>query len=158
TGATGAGQLTVGSLTMSGGSFAAATAGSSLILKGNVTATNLATISGTGTLSLGGATRTITVNPGTQTVGLDVAAGIVNVSGEGIIKSGTGVLKLDANSVAAGYTGLTTISQGNVQVDGRIANVALNGGTLSGVGTVGTISGASAAGTVSPGDNGAVGI
>src|SRR5207248_1627372 len=106
TGATGAGQLTAGSLNMTGGSFAAVAAGSSLILGGNVIATSTpagpATISGSGTLSVGGAPRTITVNPGPQAVGLDVSAALANTSGGGLIKSGTGVLELDANSVTAG--------------------------------------------------------
>ena len=60
TGSTGAGVLTVGSLNMTGSTFMLATASSQVILNGNVKATSdasgSATISGPGTLSLGGTT------------------------------------------------------------------------------------------------------
>jgi autotransporter-associated beta strand protein len=70
----------------------------------------------------------------------------------GLIKFGAGRLIL---TKANTYTGLTTVAQGDLQVDGTIGNVALGGGSLSGKGTVGAITMAPAAsGIVSPGDNG----
>jgi autotransporter-associated beta strand protein len=156
TGASGSGRLTVGSLSMSGGTFTLATSGGRLILAGDVTATSdtnqTATINGPGQVSLGGATRTFTVNDGPRAVDLDVASVVSGTGGEGLIKQGTGRMELDAVET---YTGATTIDQGDVQVDGTVGSVVLAGGTLSGNGTVGTVGGpANVSGTVSPGDNG----
>jgi autotransporter-associated beta strand protein len=154
------GQLTVGSLNMTGGTFTAATAGSALVLAGDVTATSdaatgTAIISGKGQVSLGGATRTFTVNRGSKPVDLDVGTVITSVAGEGLTKDGAGRLELDAANT---YGGLTTVNSGDLEVDGTVGNVALAGGSLSGVGTVGTIDGqppvgAPAVGTIDPGDN-----
>lgn len=114
------------------------------------------TISGAGTLNLGGTTRTFTVNHGagaTVTTDMAIDAIIAGSGSEGILKEGAGRLELGAANT---YTGATTIHTGNVEVNGTIANAVLTGGTLSGVGTVGTIAGSSGAavGTVDPGKNG----
>jgi autotransporter-associated beta strand protein len=155
TGASGSGQLTVASLNMTGGTFTAATAGGRLILAGDVTATSdgPALITGPGQLSLGGATRTITVNDGPQVIDLVINSIISGTGSEGLTKDGTGRLQLNGVST---YTGVTTAKKGDLEVDGTIGNVALAGGTLSGTGTVGTVGGqAPVAGTLDPGDNGA---
>jgi autotransporter-associated beta strand protein len=168
TGASGTGQLTIGGLSMTGGTVSAAAAGSAVILAGDVTATSdasgPATISGAGNLSLGGATRTFTVNAGTQTNDLVVNAVITGTGSEGLTKAAGGQMQITAANT---YSGLTNVSGGDAQVDGTVSDVSLTGGTLSGKGTVATITGqpptnAAAVGTVSPGDNGspatAVGI
>ncbi len=162
---TGAGQLTVASLTMTGGTFNTNAVGK-LILNGDVVATSdatgTATITGSGMVSLNGATRTFTVADGPQAVDLRVTSGavIAGIGAEGLTKAGPGRMEIDS---ASAYTGLTTIAAGDLQVDGKVGNVALTGGTLSGKGgtgtqQVGTITGAPpttpAVGTVNPGDNG----
>jgi len=155
------GQLTVSSLNMQGGTITLPSAGSTLFLAGigvpsDVTATSdartgTATISGSGTLNLSGTTRLFTVNAGTQGVDLDVAVPIGG--GIGLTKNGNGRLQLASVNT---YPGSTFINNGDVQVDGSIANVQLNGGSVSGKGTVGTITGngSPAIGTIDPGDNG----
>ncbi|MBI3409393.1 MAG: Ig-like domain repeat protein [Planctomycetes bacterium] len=67
-----------------------------------------------------------------------------------LTKVGAGRLQLDAFNT---YRGTTTINAGDVQVDGVINNVSLNGGSVSGTGVVGTIT-TLTSGKVSPGDNG----
>ncbi|MCI0461199.1 MAG: Ig-like domain repeat protein [Gemmataceae bacterium] len=162
TGSTGSGALTVGSLTMTAGTFTAATATSQLILGGNVTAnsdsTGKALITGSGSLALGNATRTFTVNNGPEATDLLIEVPITGTGTAGLTKSGPGRLELDKVNT---YSGTTRINAGDVQVDGTIGSVALDGGTLSGSGTVGRIAGvtppasSAAAGTVNPGDNSA---
>ncbi len=68
-------------------------------------------------------------------------------------KTGTGRLELDKANT---YSGMTTVTAGDLQVDGAIGAVTLNGASasLSGVGNVGAIIIGAAGGTVSPGDNG----
>ncbi len=158
TGASGSGALTLSSLNMTGGTINLATAGGTLVLAGDVTAISdavgRANINGPGTVSLNGATRTFTVDtfhPLTAGTDLDINAVITGTGTEGIIKNGAGQLELDQINT---YTGTTTINAGDLQVDGQIADVILNGPTaiLSGTGTVGTIITATG-GTIDPGDN-----
>ena len=61
---------------------------------------------GTGTVALGAATRQVTVNASTLTVG-----GVISGtnSAAGLTKAGTGTLSLDAANT---YTGVTTVSGG----------------------------------------------
>ena len=150
---------TIGSLNMTGGQATLA-AGSVLTLAGNVTATSNAlgdaTISGAGTVSEGGVARTFTVNAGTQPSDLVISSVITGTAGEGLNKAGTGRLELNAVET---YTGPTTINAGDVQVDASAAiqNVVLNGGSVSGQGSVATIAGPAAGaaiGTINPGING----
>ena len=89
---------------------------------------------------------------GTQTTDLDVNAVIASTAGEGLTKAGSGGLELDKNNT---YTGMTNITSGNLEVDGAIGDVTLNGVTagVSGVGNVGTILIGVAGGTINPGAN-----
>ena len=157
------GALTVGSLNMTGSTILLGTGGQ-LTLAGDVTATSdlangAATIAGTGTLSLSSVTnttRTLTVNHGasaTATTDLDINAVIGAAAGAALTKNGAGRLELDKANT---YTGMTTVTAGDLEVDGAIGDVTLNGAgvSLSGVGNVGTIIIGAAGGTVSPGDNG----
>ncbi len=128
TGATG--TLTLDSLNMTGGTLTSGGMGSNITLAGNVTATSdsnsEATITGGGTFSLGGATRTFTVvQSGAQPTDLDintVISGISGTSNEGIVKQGNGRLELDQANT---YNGTTTVMNGDLQVDGSIGNVAI---------------------------------
>src|SRR5262249_45824295 len=135
-----------------------------LTLGGNVTsaadaAGNPATIDGAGTLSLGGATRTFTINgPGATAPAPDaiISAVLPRTRSERLTQSGAGTLQLSADE---SYVGLTTISQGTLLADASsgttVGAVILNGGTLGGTGSVGSIApfSSTVGGTVQPGDS-----
>jgi autotransporter-associated beta strand protein len=145
---------TIGSLAMNGGQVTLTGAAARLILGGDVTATGGATIGGAGTLSLGGATRTITVTKGSSAPELTVSAVIAGTGAtDGLNKDGTGTLSLTAHNT---FTGSTTVKAGTLLADASAAAktvdaVNASGGTIGGTGSVGAI--ASAAGTVAPGDS-----
>src|SRR5262249_12496197 len=103
------------------------------------------------------ATPPFTINFGVDAGSLTMG-GAIGEAGRsfGIDKVAPGTLVFKQSDT---YTGLTTINQGDVQVDGQVGNVALAGGSLSGKGTVGTVDGqppvgSPAVGTINPGDNG----
>jgi autotransporter-associated beta strand protein len=168
TGTSGALTLGSGGLTMTGGTLNTDATGQ-VILGGDVTAssdaTGAAVINGNGTLSMGGTARTFNVGHGTAAPkgsDLVVTLPITGPGALGLTKTGAGRLELDADSSTT-YTGQTTIKAGDVQVDGKIGDVVLAGGTVSGTGTtathgtVGSILGTGTgtpSGTISPGDNG----
>ena len=70
--------------------------------------------------------------------------------GNDLTKTGAGTLTLNSNNI---HTGAATVSAGDLQVDGSTGDIILDGGTVSGVGTVGLIT--STTGTVEPGDTSA---
>ncbi|MGL4513004.1 MAG: GH25 family lysozyme [Lacipirellulaceae bacterium] len=137
-----------------------ATTSGSLALSGDVTLAPLGSATakvqrGTGSgsagaISLGGATRTVTVNNGSAAVDVSFDAAVTN---GGLNKGGAGVLRLSqANTFAGG----TTVSAGVLQLTNSTGsatgtgpvNVAV-GGTLGGTGTA---SGAvTVGGTIAPG-------
>ncbi|MFO0880161.1 MAG: Ig-like domain repeat protein [Gemmataceae bacterium] len=152
-------DLTISALEMTGGKISIDIFGS-LNLLGDVTATSSATeealITGAGSVDLGTQTRTLAVANGPQSSDLHIVAPIVGTGTVGIIKTGPGRLELDGTST---YSGPTSILVGEVQVDGSIGAVELEGGTLAGIGQVGAITGdtggtTAAVGTVAPGDSG----
>ena len=77
---------------------------------------------GTGTVALGAAPRTITVNAGTLTLG-------GSVTGNGLVKNGAGTLALGGSNVISGVI----VSSGTLAVKGSLTagNIQVNGGTLS---------------------------
>ena len=107
---------------------------------------------GTGTVALGGVTRTVTTTANTLTVG-----GIVSSTGAfGLIKAGAGTLTLTGVNT---YGGTTTIDAGTLTVGvasaGSIADSAVtvnNTGTLKGSGTTGAVT-INNGGTISPGNS-----
>src|SRR5262249_31534244 len=110
TGATGSGALTVTSLNMTGGTFTAPTAPSSLGLPRPVTATSdataTATVQGSGVVQLGATTKTFTVADGAKATDLLVSAVITGSAGStGLTKAGPGTMQVTATET---YTGLTT--------------------------------------------------
>jgi large repetitive protein len=148
-----AGKLTInGLLSMIGGSLATGGASSLVNLGGNVagssdTLTGAATISGGGTLSLDGSTRTFTMTAGTQLNDMVISAVIAGVTpSDGVTVAGTGTL--DLVSTPETYQGLTTVTGGTLLVDSSVGNVLVTGGTLGGKGTVGTV--LATGGTVMP--------
>ncbi|MBX9680931.1 MAG: Ig-like domain repeat protein [Gemmataceae bacterium] len=153
---------TVASLTINGGKVTIPN-GSILTLNGNVSANSdaegPARILGAGALSLGGTNRTFTVADGDAATDLAISSLIMALSSEGITKSGAGRLELD--TVALIFSGNTTVLEGDVQVDAgtALSLVQLNGGSISGRGSVGNVTGSgvgAAVGTISPGYNGTV--
>jgi autotransporter-associated beta strand protein len=120
----------VGPVTMTGGSITA-TGGGQLILLGDVT-TNSASTSATisANLNLLGNTRTITVAFGGAAPDLEITGAISN---GGLTKAGGGALRL-SGSQANTYTGLTTVSDGTLEL-------AKSGGALPVSGNLTIISG-----------------
>jgi autotransporter-associated beta strand protein len=150
------GVMTINALTMTGGTVSTNSAGT-VTLGGDVTATSdanqEATITGTGTFNVG-SNRTFNVSLGGQPADLDITLPIKDTLT--FTKAGTGRLELDADSSAT--AGAPTVTGGELQVDGKINNVILAGGTVSGgtqsvAGQIGVVTGT---GTINPGDNGAL--
>ena len=77
---------------------------------------------GTGTVALGAATRTITVNAGTLTLG-------GNATGNGLVKNGAGTLALSGSDAIGGVT----VSSGTLAVKGSLTadTIQVNGGALN---------------------------
>lgn len=151
---TGAGVLTVnGNITLNNNRGATGNTGNILEISGTGSAN-------TGTLDLGGATRTITVestNTGVNLPGSDANIETVIQNG-GIIKEGSRALILSGTNT---YTGGTTVNNGEVNLQGSLAAGAVTVGKefgsltdaaiLSGTGTI--------AGAVTIGDgNCAIGV
>jgi autotransporter-associated beta strand protein len=127
-------QQTLAGLTMTGGRVL--TDAGTLTLAGDVT-TNAcdpaATISGR--VDLGGQTRTFTVADGDPQNSLVVSAVISNGA---IRKAGDGTLRLTGANTCDGDS---TLEAGTLIVNGALGGtLALDGGTLTGSGTVGTVS------------------
>src|SRR5205823_1307813 len=103
-----AAQKLAGGLSMTGGTLS----GTALTLAGNMTATSNSgghSALVNGNLSLGGATRTVTVTHGAATEDLIISAVISNSAGKGLTKAGNGLLTLSGTNT---YTGTTTINAG----------------------------------------------
>ncbi|MGA7710561.1 MAG: autotransporter-associated beta strand repeat-containing protein [Rhizomicrobium sp.] len=110
------------------------------------TAPQIASLSGSGTVTLGGQTLTLTNGTG-------VFSGTISGTG-GLVFSGG---KSETLSGANTYTGSTTVNSGTLVINGSIASsigVTVNsGGTLAGAGTVPAVVLASG-GTIAPGSSG----
>ncbi len=168
------GTLILGGLNMTGGILNTDKTGL-VVLNGTAQGTSDATTGagiiesvpangiGNGTFSLGGNTQTFDITLGAAASDMDITMPITGGAlNAGIIKSGNGRLQLTADNTAA-LTGVSTVIAGELQVDGKLGTVALNGGTVSGgtstlAGQVGLIEGpggqAQPIGAISPGDNG----
>lgn len=143
------GSLSVdGPLSMTGGTIATDTslANGQLRLFGDVwTHAALAPASIRGHLNLGGP-RTFIVAAGGAGIDLDIAATIAGAPGGSLTKTGPGLLRLGGTATLDS----TTINAGTLQVDGWLpGTVSLNGGTLTGSGSVGNVT--AAGGAVDPG-------
>ena len=126
----GTGSLRTNVLSMSGGTVSSSGAGS-LKLGGNATLSSPAQINST--IDLLGAVRTFEVTGAATTIVGVIANG-------GLTKTGSGTLELAGP--AGTYTGATTVSAGTLMVDSNQSSsaVLVNGGTLTGIGTVGPVS------------------
>ncbi len=118
---------TIGNLSLNGG--AVTTGAGTLIVTGSITQSASAVASISGRLSLGGGTRTITSNDvPVPAVDLDIPAQILD---GGIVKQGTGGLRLSGNNIfSAGLhhqTGMLFIAHDNAPGSGTLW---LEGGTI----------------------------
>ncbi len=135
------------------GAGAAGTNGALENLTGNNTWAGGVTLNTSSTVAADSTTAAGTTTPTQFTIsGVIANPTVVPNPAPTLTKAGTGTMIL---TVADTYTGTTSIKQGNLQVDGLVGPVALNGGTLSGgtlatTGTVGAVTTASN-GTLEPG-------
>ena len=136
-------SITFGSLRMTGGTITTGDRGE-LDLGGNVAIAAETPSVIDGHVSLGRATRTVTVADG----GLLIISASIDGSG-GLVKQGGGQLVLSGSDAA---TGTTTVAGGTLTADGTLNNkvVVEPGGTLDGSGTVGSVM--AVGGTVRSGD------
>lgn len=147
-----AGALTVGSLSMTGGTITlgATAAANNLVLRGDVAATSSATqsatITGAGNIVLDVAPLTFNVTNGPLTHDMIIAAPITATGAAEVVKSGNGVLVFQSTSARPGR-----VSGGVLQVDGVLPTVALSGGTLGGTGTVTSGVTVASGGVIDPG-------
>ena len=114
-------------------------AGSNLTLSGGVTytATNnpLGGVISVGTLTMGAASRTFTVNNSTGAVDdltLTSAVTLQGDAGVGLIKAGAGTLRIDGTN---NLTGALEVQGGSVAGNLGSGNLLLNGGTIEASGT-----------------------
>jgi autotransporter-associated beta strand protein len=115
------------------------------------TATESATINGSGTLQLNGATRALNVADGPQAIDLRVDVNIAGTGAEGLAKLSPGVALLTGNGT---YTGQTVIGGGTLLVNGTLNPTGFvlpsaPSATLGGTGNVGSV--AIGAGRLAPG-------
>jgi autotransporter-associated beta strand protein len=136
-------SITFASLVMDGGTISTRDRGE-LDLGGDVTAVAGTTSTITGYVSLGQATRTVTVGAG----GVLTIAATVD-GGGGLTERGAGRLVVSGDDTS---TGTTSIAGGTLTVNGTLAGgvVVEPGGTLDGLGSIGSL--VARGGTVRPGD------
>ncbi|MCS6770928.1 MAG: autotransporter-associated beta strand repeat-containing protein [Kiritimatiellae bacterium] len=144
---TGSTVVNGGTLRMSGvdrlSSNTAVTVGSAGTFDLSNNNTRVASLAGSGSVTLGSGHLTIAGNSSTT------FGGTISGTG-GLGKEGTGTLTLSGNNT---YSGPTTVSNGTLLVSGSIPNSAvlvITGATLSGTGTVGNLT---IGGLVSPGNS-----
>src|SRR5207237_4482087 len=90
------------------------------------------------------------VNIGAEAGASLTLSGGVAGAGADLTKVGGGTLVFPAGT-PANTQDRTAVSAGTVEVDGSVGPVVLDGGTLSGTGTVGAVTSSANGGTVSPG-------
>ena len=132
---------------------------------GDGLATNNLTLTGTGTLDLGGNAQSIaeltgdatskiqsTGGQGTLFVGSGTFSGVISGDGS-LTKTGASTLTL---SGANTYAGATTVSAGALVINGSLTSSAVtvaSGATLGGSGTIGSSVSVQTGGTIAPGNN-----
>ncbi len=167
---------TIAGLTMHGGEVSLTGPASQLTLTGPVTASSAGatdpalitdgSVGGSGgsggSLFLSGPGAILFTVSGTNPPDLIIDAPITGTAG--LTKKGTGTLQL---TNLESYSGITTVSAGNLEDDGTIGAVSLAGGTLSGssngsgqgiTGAITSVAAPAVAGVVNPGDLGAPGV
>jgi autotransporter-associated beta strand protein len=126
-------SLNTGSLKMTGGHISTG-AGSTFGLDGNATITNSpggSLIDGGGTMTVGAATPTITVNTVTPPIGLNIGIPIAGTGG--LTLAGIGTTQFSGSS-ASTYTGTTTVDRGTLKL-ADTGGVAVPGALVVGDGT-----------------------
>ena len=89
----------------------------------------VASLSGSGTVNLGSATLTVS---GSEN---HIFSGVIQGDNGGVVKQGAGTWTMEGNNT---YTGMTTVNEGKLVMNGMVAGSALvqNGGTLGGSGKI----------------------
>ncbi len=133
-----------GSVNVNGGTLALGTntdtVGAVTLTSGNITGTGAGMLTGTGS-------------------NFDVRSGTIDakIGGTvGLTKSTDGTVTINSDNSSSGYTGATTISAGNLAVNGSLANTATTvaiGGTLSGSGSIGGSVTVQSGGTLAAGNS-----
>jgi autotransporter-associated beta strand protein len=147
-------ELTPNSIIMFGGTInvgATATLRLSNNIHATSTATQLATINGSGTIQLNGATRALNVDDGPQAIDLRIDANIAGTGTAGLAKTSPGVAMLTGTGT---YTGQTLIGDGTLLVNGTLDPTGFvlpsrATATIGGIGNVGEI--AVGSGRLAPG-------
>ncbi|HEV7879915.1 autotransporter-associated beta strand repeat-containing protein [Bradyrhizobium sp.] len=142
--------ISAGVLALTGSAGIAASSGvvanAKFDISGLSAGTSITTLSGgsAGTVALGNNTLTLTNAAG-------AFAGVIS-GGGGLVKQGSGLFIL---SGANGYTGATTVADGNLRVNGSVASpvTVQSGATLSGIGSVGGLVTVQSGGTLSAGQS-----
>ena len=125
------------------------TSGGGALSFGSLTAATLGGLTGPGTFGLS--------NTASSAVALSVGNNNASTTYSGILQGGGSLNKIGSGTLALGgastYTGPTTISKGQLVVDGWLTNsaVSVNGGTLGGSGHLSSVT-VSANGQLAPGD------
>jgi autotransporter-associated beta strand protein len=161
------GVLTLAGLNMTGG-FLHTNVGGQVLLNGPAqgtsdTTTGAGIIDGTGIFSVNGGPGTFNITRGPGASDMDIQMPITAGAGsQGITKSGNGILELDADNTGT-MTVPSTVTGGELQVDGKVGDVHLavtNSGGVSGKGIIGNVTGNANTlnglpqGAIAPGDNG----
>jgi fibronectin-binding autotransporter adhesin len=144
----GATTISAGVLALSGAGSIANSSGvindATFDISATTAGASIKNLSGAGVVTLGSQTLTLTNASGTF-------GGTIGGSG-GLIKQGAGLFEL---SGANGYTGPTTVADGNLRVNGSVAGAVTvqSGATLSGIGSVGGLVTVQSGGTLSAGQS-----
>jgi autotransporter-associated beta strand protein len=145
---TGATTISAGVLALSGAGSIANSSGvvdnGTFDISATTAGASIKNLSGAGIVTLGGQTLTLTNAAGTF-------AGAIGGTG-GLIKQGAGLFILSGTN---GYTGPTTVSGGDLRVNGSVASAVTvqSGATLSGIGSVGGLVTVQSGGTLSAGQS-----
>src|SRR5262249_21985046 len=127
----GTGGVHAGPVSMTGGSIASSGVGQLFLESSLATNSAASTATITGTLNLGAVPHTFTVADGSAVPDLDIAAVIANGA---LIKAGAGILHL-SGSAANTYTGLTTVTDGTLELSKALGTLAVSGNLVINGGT-----------------------
>lgn len=148
--AVGAGGLFLNGQTIQMNTSTAASAkGTRLLLKGNVTASGINTLLQSGTTNIAGATHVVDLDGGVRTFNVETGGTLhvndpnastslklIAITNGGVTKTGGGTLQFNGTE-ANTYTGLTTVSEGVLNLNKTAGttsiagNILVNGGSLN---------------------------
>ena len=113
------------------------------------------TVSFMNALNLNGGVRTMQVDDGTAFIDVDLTGAISGTAGSGLIKTGTGTLRLSGNS---SFSGALTVDAGTFLLAATLSNTSVfvnSGATVGGTGVFASALTLGSGGILSPGIDGA---